>query len=302
MTSLAIVLSPNASKLARRLHGWGYALIIVAFAIPFLAALFGRSTAVQVGESLAQNLIVLFVLALVAWLAARKRNDMAKAIARLLTGALMCLFVGGTLAVAANEEQDAKRHVQEMLAFTAKQAAQFNDLALRFDKVDMNTLLSVENITSASGLATAKATIAQFRALLAERRLLLQTYLASMDRYLNELPAGDFKAGAMSGIGASKAATVNLYSDLDRSQTAWVDAMSAVLEWSAEQSGKLLIQAGQLMFTSVQQKTELTALVNKVGVAETDLNKVLAATAAAQTAAQEKTKKNMQTAEKLLQK
>ena len=302
MTSLAIVLSPNASKVARRLYGWGYALIIVAFAIPFLAALIGRSTAVQVGESLAQNLIVLFVLALVAWLAARTRNDMAKAIARLLTGALMCLFIGGTLAVAANEEQDAKRHVQEMLAFTAKQATQFNDLALRFDKVDMNTLLSVENITSASGLATAKATITQFRALLAERRLLLQTYLASTDRYLTELPAGDFKAGAMSGIGASKAATVNLYSDLDRSQTAWVDAMSAVLEWSAGQSGKLLIQAGQLMFTSVQQKTELTALVNKVGVAETDLNKVLAATAAAQTAAQEKTKKNMQAAEKLLQK
>lgn len=302
MTSLAIALSPDASKLARKLHGWGYALIIVAFAMPFLAALFGRSTAFQAGESLAHNLVALFVLALVAWLATRKRSDMTKAIARLATGILMCLFVGGTLAVAANEEHDAKKQLHEMLAFTAKQAAQFNDLALRFDKVDMNAVLSVQNITSASGLATAKATIAQFRALLAERRLLVQTYLASLDRYLNELPAGNFKAGAMSGIGGSKAATVKLYSDLDVSQTSWVNALSAVLDWSTGQTGKLSVQGGQLMFTSAAQKAELTVLINKVSVAETDLNRVLAATAAAQTAAQEKTKANMQAAEKLLQK
>ena len=68
MTSLAIVLSSDASILARRLHGFGYALIIVAFAMPFLAALIGRSTAFQAGESLAHNLLALLVLALVAWL------------------------------------------------------------------------------------------------------------------------------------------------------------------------------------------------------------------------------------------
>lgn len=302
MTSLAIVLSPDASKLARKLHAWAFALIIIAFAMPFLAASLGRSTAFQAGQSLAQNLIALFVLALVAWLATRKRSDMAKALARFLTGVLMCLYVGGQLALAANEEQQAKKQLQDMLEFTAKQARPFNDLALRFDKVDVNAVLSVENITSPSGLATAKATIAQFRALLAERRLLVQTYLAELDRYLNGLPAGNFKDGAMSGIGASQAATVKLYGDLDRSQTAWADANSAVLDWSTGQSGKLFIQGGQLMFTSVSQKAELTALISKVGVAEADLNKILQATAAAQTAAQEKTKANMQAAEKLLQK
>jgi hypothetical protein len=302
MTSLAIVLSPDASKLARKLHGLGYALIIVAFVTPFLAASFGRSTAFQAGESLARNLMALLVFALVAWLATTKRSDMAKALARLLTGVLMCLFVGGHLAVAAYEEQRAKQQLREMLAFTARQATAFNDMALRFETVDVNTVLSVENITSPSGLATAKATIAQFRALLAERRLLEKTYLAELDRYLSELPAGDFKAGAMSGIGAGKAATVKLYDDLDRSQTAWADATSAVLDWSTGQSGKLFLQGGQLMFTSVSQKAELTTLINRVGVAEADLNKVLQATAAAQVAAQEKAKENMLAAEKLLQK
>ena len=62
------------------------------------------------------------------------------------------------------------------------------------------------------------------------------------------------------------------------------------------------MRGDQLMFTSPSQKTELTTLIGKVGSAEADLNKVLQATAAAQTAAQEKTKANMQAAEKLLQK
>jgi hypothetical protein len=214
----------------------------------------------------------------------------------------MCLLVGGRLAVAAGDEQQAKQQFQDLLAFTGKQTTPFNDLALRFEKVDVSSVLSVENITSTAGLAAAKATIAQFRALLAERRLLVQTYLAELDRYLSQLPAGDFKAGAISGVETSKTATVKLYGDLDRSQTAWVDATSAVLDWSTGQSGKLFVQGGQLMFTSMSQKAELTVLVNKVSEAEADLNKVLQATSVARAAAQEKTKTNIQAAEKLLQK
>ena len=249
-----------------------------------------------------RNLLALFVLALIAWLATKKRSDIAKARAKLLAGVLLCLFAAGNLSYAANDERQAKQHLQQMMAFTQNQAASFNDLALRFDKVDMSTVLSVENITTPLGLITAKATVAQFRSLLAERRLLVQTYLAEVDRYLNDLPPGDLKAGAMSGFGASKAATVKTYNDLDRSQTAWTDAITAVLNWCTGQSGKLFLQGDKLMFTNPSQKAELTTLVDKVSAAEADLNNVLQATAAAQSAAQEKTKANMQEIEKILQK
>lgn len=302
MTSLAIPLSPVASTLARKLHGTGYVLIAIAFAVPFLAIPFGYSTAFQAGESLVQNLLALFVFALIAWLTTRKRSDMAKALAQLLSGILMCLFVGSNFASAVTEEQQAKQQLQKMLEFSAKQSALFNDLAARFDKVDLNSALTVEGLTSPSGLATAKATVAQFRALLAERRLLVQTYLTELDRYLNELPSGKFKDGAMSSVGAGRETTVKIYGDLDRSQTAWVDSISAVLDWSTGQSGKLFMQGNQLMFTNPSQKAELAALANRVSVAEADLNKVLQATAVEQTAAQEKTKANMQAAEKLLRK
>ena len=106
----------------------------------------------------------------------------------------------------------------------------------------------------------------------------------------------------VNGMGAGRTTTVKTYSDLDRSQTAWVEAISAVLDWSSGQSGRLSMQGNQLMFTSPGQKTELTALINQVGVAEADLNEVLQKTTAAQIAAQEKIKANLQAAEKLLRK
>ena len=302
MTSLAIPLSPDASTLARKLHGAGYVFIAIAFALPFLAIPFGYSTAFQAGESLVYNLLALFVFALIAWLTTRKRSDMAKALAQLLSGILMCLFVFSNFAGAATEEQQAKQQLQKMLEFSAKKSTSFNELAIRFDKVDLNSALTVEGLTSPSGLATAKATVAQFRALLAERRLLVQTYLTELDRYLNELPTGKFKDGAMSSVGSASATTVKIYGDLDRSQAAWADSISALLDWSNGQSGKLFMQGNQLMFTSPSQKAELTELANRVSAAEADLNKVLQTTAVAQTAEQEKTKANMEAAEKLLRK
>jgi hypothetical protein len=168
MTSLSISLSSDASSLARKLHGAGYVLIAVAFSLPFLAIPFGYSTAFQAGESLVYNLLVVLVFALIAWLTTRNRTDMSKALAQLLSGILMCLFVLGSFASTASEERQAKQELQKMLDFSAKKSAAFNELAVRFDKVDLNSALIVEGLTSPSGLATAKATVAQFRALLAD--------------------------------------------------------------------------------------------------------------------------------------
>ena len=153
MTSIAIPLSPLASTLARKLHSTGSALIAVAFSLPFLAIPFGYSTAFQAGESLVRNLLALFVLALITWLTTRKRSDMAKALAQLLSGILMCLFVGSNFASAVTEEQQAKQQLQKMLEFSAKQSASFNDLAARFDKVDLDSTMTPENITSPSSVS-----------------------------------------------------------------------------------------------------------------------------------------------------
>ena len=157
-------------------------------------------------------------------------------------------------------------------------------------------------MTSKAGVATAKGTVGQYRTLLAERRALVSSYLSDYDRYLNALPRGDFKAGAMLSMEANKAATVKLYADLDTAQTAWTDSISNVLDWADKQAGRLTARGEQLMFTTTAQQAELSALVGKVQTSETSMNKVLTATAAAQAAAQAKTKANMAEADKLLAK
>lgn len=300
MTSLAIVLSPEASKRARRLHWLGFALICVAFVLPFLAIPRGLTTEAKAGYDSVSNLMVLFVLALVAWLATRKRGDMPKAIARLLTGVLVVLFVGGGLAVAASDAEQSKVLLKDSLAFAAKQSARSVDLGQRFEKVDMNGVLTVESLTSPAGLAVSKAAAPQYRALLAERRSLVSSYLTEYERYFTGLPNGDFKAGAMASMGANKAATVKLYSDLDVAQTAWVDSISNVLDWAGNQAGQLSARGTQLMFRDQAQKAEMTALVDKVTASEANLNKVLQAATATQAAAQGKTRANMAEADKIL--
>jgi hypothetical protein len=302
MKSPAIVLSPDDVKLARILHGWGYALILLAFLMPFLAALFDRASPAQVGGSLFYNLMALLVLGFIAWVTTSIKSNLVKAKARLVIGVLMCLFSGWPLLVTVSEDRDAEKYLRAMLVLRTQHTEQFNELDLRFKKVDMNSVLSVKNLTTTSGLATANATIAQYRALLAERRLLLQTYLLSLDRYLNDLPAGNFKTGVKSAVAAGKDATVKLYNDLDVSQTGLADATSAVLDWSAEQSKKLSLQAGQLQFTSMAQKTDFIALISKVGVAEAKVDEALAANANAQIAAQEQSEASMLEVEKLLRK
>ena len=302
MTSLAIKLSPESTRRARHLHSMGFALICLAFALPFLLAAIGKSNAFQAGESLVRNLLALFVLALVAWLATRNRGDMAKAIARLITGMLLILFVGGGIALAANEDELAKAMLKESLAFAAKQSTRFTELGQRFDQVDMNSVVTVNTLTSPPGLATSKATVAQYRALLAERRSLLSSYLSDFERYFATLPPGDFRAGAMSSMGANKAATVKLYGDLDVAQTAWADSISGILEWAEKQTVKLSARGDQLVFKDATQQAELSALVTKLTTTESALNKVIQAAAVQQAAAQDKTKANLAEADKLLAK
>ncbi len=147
-------------------------------------------------------IIFALILAVIYGLFKRKPMPRLNIAIWLLWGLFAVLNLVGNLtsSVAANEKQQAKQQLQEMLAFTTKQTTPLNDLALRFEKVDLTAVLSVENITSRFDLATARVTIAQFCALLAERRLLVQTYLAEVNRYMSELPTGNFKAGAMSAI------------------------------------------------------------------------------------------------------
>jgi hypothetical protein len=257
-----------------RLTFMGVTFIVLAFIAPYIASLlgFGPTSASQAGEAAGRTLGSLLVLALLAWATTRGRSDTAKASARVVVGVLLCVLAGSNIAQTASDMQEAKAFVAEAVKFRDEHAAKFAELGRRFDSIDLTKVLTPDALTDSAARAAARATLASYRVLLAERRMQLQAYFLAYARFVDErAPTGDARAGALEGFNEKKRQTEALYSSLDESQTGLVDAMQRVLDWSASQPS-LQQRNGQLMFADTRQQAELSALVAQVNEAEKKMN------------------------------
>lgn len=305
MIDAALPLPSPPSARAKHLTFIGAGFIAFAFVGPFLAAAvgYGEVTAFQAGQDVARTLGSLLFLALIAWAVTSGRSDTTKAGARVVVGVLLCVVVGNNIAQTASEVQKVKAYLAEALVFRDQQAAKFTKLGERFDAVDLRTVLTPQSMVTRDGHAAARATLATYRSLLAERRALMQTYLLEYEKFMRDRPlTGDAKAGAEEGMKGKREATVALYSSLDEVQTGLADSMERVLDWGAAQAGKLGMQNGQLLFTDVRQQAELNALLSKVTEAEKKMNTALVAAQATQEKAQQEMADQNRRANEILKK
>ncbi len=254
--------SPDYSVAARKLYIAGYILIVISFALPFLVIPFGFSNIFHLGGTLVYSLVALFLLALIAWLITRKRSDDKRAIAVLLCGILMCLFSASKLLTPVTQEQDTKQQVLKMLFLAAKTSSSLDKLESRLENFlgAVSASFDYPALATPSGLATAKASVAHYNALLSERRLLMKTYHAELEQYMNALPPGKFKDTATLAFGIK--ASITIHNDLDRMRTALVESISNLHDWFSAQSGKLLLQDNRLIPTP-NQAAELRALFDE---------------------------------------
>lgn len=287
---------------AKRYTYLGAALIALAFVGPSLATLFGLGNAFSVGQDIARTLGSLALLALIAWLITRNRSGVAKAKARTVVGVLLCITVGNNIANAAKEEALAKQFVRDAIAFQTRHAAKFEDLGKRFEQVTVAQYLTPAGLTSPQNLLAGQAALERYRSLLAERNLLLQTYLAEYTAFVNTLPPGETRRGAESAIGPSKQATEDLYKLLDKTQTSHADAMGAIFSWAQTNAGKLGLRGEQLLFQTQQQQAELTTLAAKLQEAENTVNAAVSKAQAEMAKAATKREQSMKEAEALLSK
>lgn len=272
-----LVLTPADDKARKLLSTAGTALIALAFIGPFAAVAFGSYTYFSAGEDVARTAGALLFLAFISWLTTRTRSPLTKAKARFVVGLLLCLTVGTNIARAASAAEDAKRYVREALEFRDQQMAKFTGLGQRFDKVDLSTVLTPQSVATPAGLANSRATLAQYKALLAERDLLLQSYLTAYERFVNErAPDGEARRGAFEIYKTQSAETSALYQGLGQTQRALASAMEMVLDWGEAQAGRIGIQNGQLLFSTREQQQELASLVAQVGEAEKTVNATVA--------------------------
>lgn len=296
-------LSPaDEHTLSKRWNYLGAGLIFIAFIGPSLATMAGLGNAFSVGTDIARTLGSFAFLALIAWLFVRKRTDLSKAKARAVVGLLLCITVGNNIANAFKQEDQAKSIVKQAMTFQAKHAEKFVDLGRRFDEVTVAQYLTLEGLTSTANVAAGKAALEQYRALLQERNLLLQTYLAEAVAFIGSLPAGEARTEAESVFGPNKEATEQLYKMLDRAQSDHAAAMGAIFDWATANSGKIEMRNGQLMFTTTAQQQELQSLANKLEAAENEVNVANEKAQAAQAAAMENNSRLQKEAAEILAK
>lgn len=235
----------------------------------------------SVGEEIPRTLGSLAGLMFVAWLVTRKKNDLAKAKARVVMGIVLCALAGNNIAGVAKEQDVAKAFVREALVFQAQQQEKFERLGARFEEVTVAQYLTAEALTSPAGVAAGKAALEKFRSLLQERNLLLQTYVAESVALIESVPSAEARAAAESTAGPQRVATERLYKMLDRTQGEQAAAIGAIFDWAAANSGDFGASNGQLVFSTVKQHQEFQALVTRLQTAE---NAVTAAAEEAQNA------------------
>lgn len=290
------------SPAVKRLNYIGFGLILLAFVVPFAAAKLGDGNYFHAGAAVGRVFGSLLFLVVVTWAVTRNRSEMAKARGRLVTGALLLLVVGMNYANDRKDEQAAKAFAQEVLDRNAKQMVLFTDLAKRFDTIDLTQVLTPQNLTTQAGQSTARATLAQYRALLAERKALLQTYLAEYAVFFQTRAPAGTKQSAIDSMNANKDSTVRVYDTLHKVQTGLADSMTAVLDWGAAQGNRLGMRSGQLLFSGSAQQTELQALLARFEEAAKRHDAVLQETMAEQDKAQAKHQQGLKDLEQLIKK
>ncbi len=300
---MAEITVTDASEIneARRLNLWATALMALAIVAPFFAVAAGYSNAFEAGRRIAYVVFGLAIFMTVAGIATRKGGRLAKAKARLVVGTCLVIGIGGSIAVSVSQIEATKQVVRDILLNETKQAEKFATLAEKFDQVNLEKALTVENMTTQIGIATGKTTLAQYRALLVERQTLLKTNLDESEQLIrSRSPSDDFLNSAMASFTPNKVQAVKMYGDLDRVQFAHADAIATLFEWCSTQVGKLTVNKNQLLFSSEVQKAELAKLVANVQETEDRVNAVVGQATTLQQQAQERSYKSKAEAQKLI--
>lgn len=260
----------------------GTVLIVLGLAIPALATAFGKLTAFEAGNYTARAVGSLLFLALVAWLATRKLGTRAKANGRIVVGVVLCAVVLNNVYSVIQDTEQVKAYLVKAMEMQKAGAAKFQALNERFEKLPISSVLTPENVTTSAGRAAGKATVAQLRALVAERKSVFNTYLTDLQSVVDSLPSATAKRGAMAGMEETLEPTKKIYADLERVQSATADSIDAILNWCAAQGNTLQVRNKQLLFATAVQQAQMQALLAKLDEVAREESKVLAQVQASQ--------------------
>lgn len=256
---------------AARLTKVAYCVAALAFALPTVATFVGVGSAFSVGESLVQHLFVLGFLMLVAWLFTRSRSEVAKARGRMVVATLLFLTVFAGLADKERQEKDAKQFARDALRIVNDSDVVMREFSARFERFDISAVLTARSLTSPQGIALAHTQLSQFRALLAERRSLLNRFATEMNAAVSAVRIGPMRDAAEKAGATQRRSMDEVFSAVEAAQEKQVRAMEAILDWAQGESGRLRISGEQIVFSSEAQRSNMLRLTRALEAVDAEV-------------------------------
>lgn len=233
--------------------------MVLGVLLPLAAAALGRLPAREIAGEIGRAALVLLGLWTVALFATLRSADHIKARVRAIVG-LLHITLAFIMLDGAIREHDQKHHfADQIFALGQRSNSDAEALVKRYAKLPLDAVLAAETLVSANARMTAKATLAQARALIAEGAALRQKYDMEFQRIIAAQPTEELRRGAAAGRAARHADNARQANELDAASYAVIDAQDAILAW-CEQQGDSLSLAGQQLLVSDTQAAQFNAL------------------------------------------
>lgn len=259
--------------------GWG--LVALAFTLPAAMMQMGIASAFDLGRAIGQSSMTFALAYIVAYFLTRKKSLRAQATGRIVVGLVVFLQAFGTFSMHKEQMDEGKVYFEKVLEMQAVQATKFAALNTKYSTMDLTKVLEPENVVTQAGRQKGAQVVAQLRAYVLERDAIISDSFNESTQLIAGIQSAEVKRGALEGMRETAEANKRMYADLTAKQYATADAILAILAWCEKQpNGSLAIEDGKLIFTTVEQQTQLQALIATLNEAETAQAKVIEAVTA----------------------
>lgn len=263
------------AKMTKVIRAGGWSLIAIGFAVPQIQLFSAGEGAAQAGYEMMRSFGQLLLPALIAWSVTRKKLDRAKAIGTVCVGMVVLATSLSIAADKASETESAKAFLETSLKSQAESTAKLEKVVERMSAIDMAKVLTLEAIADKNQRALSKSQLAQFKALLAERRSVVASTFSQAESLVSALPPGEAKRGGLEGLENAKRNNQELFGDLDVVQLSYAESLEALFNWADTQDGKMQLKEGRILFAEETAVTGFQMLIKNIQTQEELYNKVV---------------------------
>lgn len=263
------------AKITKLIRAGGWSLIALGFAVPQIQLYSAGEGAAQAGYEMVRSLGQLLLPTLIAWFVTREKLDRAKAIGIFCVGMVV---LATSLSIAANKAAAAdstKAFLETSLKIQAENTAKLERVIERMSAIDMTKVLTVEAVADKNLRTLSKAQLAQFKALLAERRSVVASTVSQAESLVSALPPGEMKSGGLAGLENAKRNNKELFGDLDVVQLSYAESLEALFSWADTQDGRMQLNGGRVLFADEAAILQFQALIKNIETQEQLYNKVV---------------------------